>query len=281
MPGYVKFYLSELKRHFTEVLFLANEKSVSPDDIQFLSSNNIPYRLYKNEGFDFGMWYKAFQEYDIKKYDRVGLVNDSCILFNKLDFFFDWLEKSNMDYCGMTDCNEIKYHIQSYFIIISKKAIPLIQEYFKQHGIVSDMKQLINIYEVGISTYLVNAGMKIAAYYSFKDETGVLNPSLMKAKDLIKAGYPLVKKRILTRSCSDPTLIKFGLDLDPRKYVRLINKTCPEGNINNLTSGVLTNLGWRKEIQFYSQIYFDKAYFFIFHKVRALRQSIRWMLSKN
>src|SRR5579863_5292373 len=101
--GYIHFYLTELKRHFSEVVFLTNQKDIHPDDLQFLGSLNIPYKLYKNEGFDFGMWYKAFQEYDVKNYDRIGLVNDSCLLFKKLDFFFEWLDKENPDYAGLTD----------------------------------------------------------------------------------------------------------------------------------------------------------------------------------
>jgi len=284
IPKYVRFYLSELSRHFTEVLFLTNEKVLSADDLQFLSSHNISYRLYKNEGYDFGMWYKAFQECDIMKYDRVGLINDSCILFNKLDFYFDWLKKGEMDYCGMTDCKLITYHIQSYFIIINKKAIPLVLEYFKQHGIIADIKLLIRTYEIGLNTYLIQAGMKGAAYYSFKDDVSVLNPSLMKAKELIKKGAPLIKKRILTRLYGDASLrymIGAGFDANPRNYIRLINKTRPEGNIYKLSSDIVVNWGWRKEVQFYSNVYFAELYFFIVHKMDGLKRNIKRILGRK
>ena len=284
IPKYVRFYLSELSRHFTEVLFLTNEKVLSADDLQFLSSHNISYRLYKNEGYDFGMWYKAFRECDIMKYDRVGLINDSSILFNKLDFYFDWLKKGEMDYCGMTDCKLITYHIQSYFIIINKKAIPLVLEYFKQHGIIADIKLLIRTYEIGLNTYLIQAGMKGAAYYSFKDDVSVLNPSLMKAKELIKKGAPLIKKRILTRLYGDASLrymIGAGFDANPRNYIRLINKTRPEGNIYKLSSDIVVNWGWRKEVQFYSNVYFAELYFFIVHKMDGLKRNIKRILGRK
>lgn len=260
-PNYIKFYLSELKRHFSEVVFLTNEKNISPNDIQFLSSNDIPYKLYKNEGFDFGMWYKAFLEYDITKYDRIGLVNDSCILFNKLDFYFDWLDEQAIDYSGFTDCNLIKYHIQSYFIVINQRAIPHIMKYFEANGIISDFTQLIKTYEVGLCSYLINAGMNLAAYYSFKAMPGIGNPSWMYAKSLIKEGYPLIKKKIIIRyyGIADwRSLIANGFDPYPSHYIKLIKKIVPD--IDSLLTGLPIQKTFKEEVKFLmiaraSQIY--------------------------
>src|ERR1035438_10245432 len=95
IPYYIKFYLEELTKHFSEVILLTNEKKILERDIHYLQKTNIKLKFVANEGYDFGMWYKAMKQFDILAYDRVGLINDSCVLFKKLDEPFDWINKSN------------------------------------------------------------------------------------------------------------------------------------------------------------------------------------------
>jgi lipopolysaccharide biosynthesis protein len=239
IPNYVKFYLKELKRHFSEVILLTNEKDMPIEDIHFLALNNIPYKLYKNEGYDFGMWYKAFKEYDLKAYNRVGLVNDSCILFGKLDTFFQWMEEEQPDFCGYTDSYLIGYHLQSYFLVINKRAISLITEYFSIHGIKADINNVIKTYEIGLSKFLSDAGMKISAYYQIPLK-GEYNYALLNAKDLIKKGFPLIKKKIITRLYSAErwwSMVVIGFDPFPSHYIKLIKAhyEVPDGMFEELT----------------------------------------------
>jgi len=273
IPEYVKFYLTELGRHFSEVVFLTTEKTILAEDLEFLKGKNIAYRLYKNEGFDFGMWYKAFKEYNVIEYDRIGLVNDSCILFNKLDFYFDWLNKNDIDYSGLVDCTLISYHIQSYFVVINKKAILPTLKYFEMNGIISDFTQLIKTYEVKLCTYLMDAGIKLAAYYSFKDIPGIGNPSWQKAKSLIRDGFPLIKKKIIIRYYGPAnwiSLVVNGFDPYPNHYIRLIKATNPPVSFEKLLSDLPIHKPLKDEIKFYivavlSQMYglFKRAVVFI------------------
>lgn len=259
------------------MVFLTNQKDISANDKEFLSFNNIPYRLYQNEGFDFGMWYKAFGEYNPENYDRIGLINDSCILFNKLDFFFEWLEKEDMDYASMTDCNLVRYHLQSYFIILNKNAIKPVIEYFQKNGILTDVKEIIHTYEVGLSEYLIGAGLNVEAYFSFKNESLNIDPTWIKTKELIKSGMPMIKKKILSRFYGDASwryMVRFGFDPDPRNYIRLIKKLRPKGNIDELSSGILINLGWWQELKFYCRIYFAETYFFFVHRINKMKRAI-------
>jgi len=242
IPGYVKFYLNELKRHFSEVILLTNEKNIPTEDIQYLASNNIPYRLYKNEGFDFGMWYKAFQEYDVMQYDRIGLVNDSCILFNKLDFYFNWLDKQEADYSGFTDCYRIGYHIQSYFIIINKRAIPFLAQYFNENGIVKNIKDVIKIYEINLCNFLLKKNMHLKVYYPLERKGDLIDPSWIGVKELIKKGMPLIKKKIIIREYGDANreeLALNGFDPFPNHYISLIKKmNHSEDSTNEIFKGI-------------------------------------------
>ena len=89
IPNYIQYYVKELKNYFTKVVFITNEKSLSESSFSFLQTNKIEPFFVTNEGYDFGMWYKAMLKYDVEKYDRLNLVNDSCILFKHSSFFID------------------------------------------------------------------------------------------------------------------------------------------------------------------------------------------------
>ncbi|HKC67421.1 MAG TPA: glycosyltransferase family 2 protein, partial [Bacteroidia bacterium] len=202
IPNYVKFYVKELSKHFTRVVFITNEKKLSTDSYSFLKSNAIELLFVQNEGYDFGMWYKGMLKYNVEEYDRVGLINDSCILFKPLDDYFDWLNRQSLDYAGMTDSSEMVYHIQSYFLIINKKAIEPTVNFFKQYGLQSDRDNVIKIYELGLSQYLSKLGLSTGAWFSCKKYMPKYNPSVYAANKIIKDGFPLIKKKILFNSFS-------------------------------------------------------------------------------
>ena len=282
-PGYVRFYLTELKRHFSEEVFLTNQKDIQPDDLKFLRSLDISYKLYKNEGFDFGMWYKAFLEYNVEQYDQIGLVNDSCLLFKKLDFFFEWLKKENPDYAGMSDSSLIKFHIQSYFIIINKNAIMPVADYFKRNGIIENFKEVIKIYEVGLCQYLINSGLKLQAYYSVISENYTLNPVWYKIKSLIREGFPMIKKKIIIRSFEPEWgfMIPLGFDPYPNHYIKLIKEVGPDIDIKEMLSGLTLKKTFKEGLVFHATVFIYKAYgiykkiyYFAYNTIRGIYRAI-------
>jgi len=239
IPCYVKFYLEELKRHFTEIVFITNEKTFSQPDQLFIEKSGIQSLQVKNEGYDFGMWYKAFQKYKPENYDRVGLVNDSCILFGQLTDFFDWMDREDPDYCGYTDTYLSGYHLQSYFLVINKKAISFVEKYFTENGIKTNIKDVITTYEIGLSKYLMETGMKIDTYFKIPLQ-GQYSYALLHAKSLIKQGFPLVKKKIITRLYTSErwwSMVVIGFDPFPSHYIKLVKSRykVPQGMFEELT----------------------------------------------
>ena len=194
IPLYVRIYLIELKKHVSEVILLCSNNSISEDSNVFLSDHNIALETLKNEGFDFGMWYKAFQKYPVHEYESILLANDSCILISELSTFFDWAKSTKSDCYGLLDSVEIKHHLQSYFMLLNKTAIKELQKYFDQHGIIKDIQLLIDTYEVGFSHYLVQNGYKIQAQYLSSD---FRNEAYYNAIPLVQKGMPLIKKKII------------------------------------------------------------------------------------
>lgn len=220
IPFYVLVYIRELKNYFDEILLVTNNRSIS--NSAEISGSLINILLVKNEGYDFGMFYKAFQVIDFQKYKQIACVNDSNIVFGSLDFLFSWGNGQNVDFWGLVDSwqrpkltkHEELYHIQSHFLVFNEKAIKILPEYLRQvdFQILSkerDIKQLrkkvIEIWEIGVSQFLIKNELKCLAYINSKEYSekyyngNDVNVTIKLYEDIIKQGVPVIKKRVVTR----------------------------------------------------------------------------------
>ena len=227
IPYYLTIYLKELKKHFNEVLLLCSQQQLSVASREFLKREQIGLFVETNEGFDFGLWYKAFQKYDLEAVDQIALVNDSCILFSPLDGFMSWSRSTPGDLLGMTCSEAVAPHIQSYFLIINKPAIRFVKDYFSVHGLILPLADVIRVYEVGISTYLISKGLKIESYVDNNGYHGEFSPYYRCVDYHLSRHIPLIKKKIIFSSYrSDEllTLARMGFKLAPEHYIALIKK---------------------------------------------------------
>lgn len=224
IPHYVKVYLTELRKNFSKTTLLSS-KELTKEDSEFLRSENIEFQLEKNEGFDFGLWYKAFLKIDVSKYDQIALVNDSCILFRSLDPFMAWAAKDIADVKGMTYSEAITPHIQSYFMILNKKAIELASSYFKSHKIKTHIDDVIKTYELGLSKYFTDNKLKLSAFVDNDGYQGEFSPYYKCVDHHLKNGIPVIKTKILFASYRKdelPNLARMGLNIDVDHYYQLI-----------------------------------------------------------
>ncbi len=231
IPYFVRFYLEMIAPYFSETLFITNDKELDEDSLNFLNINNIDVLKVKNEGWDFGMWYKAISKIDTSQYQQIALVNDSCVLFKQPTHFFEWLNQSKADVCAMTDSNAIHYHLQSYFLVFNYKAIPEMVAYFNCHQLLKDVSEVIAIYEVGLCKTLIDKGFKLEAFYSSKQYNGEFSPTFYLAERLIKQGIPLIKKKILFHSYRKPelfTLARMNFNINADYYISLIKQITKE-----------------------------------------------------
>jgi lipopolysaccharide biosynthesis protein len=221
LPHYVRIYLNELSSYFDEVILVTNHRSLNTEFSGF--NQNLSTLYVKNEGYDLGMFYKAFQTIDSTKYSQIACVNDSNILFNDLKPIFTWSNQFNFDFWGLIDSYEKpwfsthqeNYHIQSHFIVFNQKAILKLQVYFdslniqdilEEKDIVKLRQTVINNWEIGLSQFLINEGLSIGSYidslsYSRKYLNGKqANVGHKLYPELIKSGFPLMKMKIITKS---------------------------------------------------------------------------------
>jgi rhamnosyltransferase len=229
IPYYITVYLTELKKHFSEVVLLTSQNDLSIESIAFLKAENIRLQIEENEGFDFGLWYKAFQKNEIDTYDQIALVNDSCILFKPLNEFMNWSRSNNADLQGITLSNAIALHIQSYFLIINKRAIPFVKEYFEKHKLLKNISDVIAVYEVGLSSFLISKDLRIDAFMDNNGYNGEFSPYYYCVDYHISKGIPVIKKKILFASYRKDelfTLARMRFNISLSHYINLIKKNC-------------------------------------------------------
>ena len=292
IPYYVKFYLEELEKHFSEIIFLTNEKKLQESELAYLKQKNITLKFVSNEGYDFGMWYKAFKEYPSLDYERVALINDSCILFKPLTDVFKWIDSNDFDYCGLVSSRSVALHVQSFFIVINKNAIKPVYDYFMQHGIISDYKKVIYTYEIGVSAHLRKQNLKVAAMFTSKKDIAAQNPSFLVIEEFIKDGLPLIKKKIIFRSYRKGeylSMLRMSFKLNPKRYIQLIKETNKDIPLLNFDLAIQD---FKRSNSFDLYIYSFVLFFYqlakksklltnLFHKLIIIRRRLRGDTSTN
>lgn len=221
IPEYVITYLNELSKHFTDIILATNVREIT--NIKKLNEMKcVKLLLFKNEGYDFGLFYKSMLSTDLNLYNRVAFINDSNILIKSLDEVFNWGENSKFDMWGLTDSyqnvpnskHKNSYHIQSHFLVFEKAAIPQIIKFFNFikfddfFDLQLDKRELwikiVEDCEIGLSQFMKNKHMKLGAKYAVKNLAGTnyktINSHMTLWKTLLDNNYPLIKKKIVLQS---------------------------------------------------------------------------------
>jgi hypothetical protein len=204
-------YIEELKNHFDEVIVLTNVKP---------KNDKFNYLILPNKGYDFGFFYNAINNTDLSKYNLLALVNNSNVLLpnNNLKHFFSWCNENDSNFCGITDSFEISYHIQSHFLIFKNEAINMLIEFlegldFEYIFSIKDKNKLrkfiIQNIEIDLSTFMISKGLKPSSWFNASDMTSKYNKPIKTNlhsilwEELIKEGYPLMKKKIVIGEWDD------------------------------------------------------------------------------
>ncbi|MFI5148628.1 MAG: rhamnan synthesis F family protein [Bacteroidia bacterium] len=283
IPYYIRFYLKELSSHCEKVIFITNSKQLDAGSLLFLKDTGVEPLFVKNEGWDFGMWAKCMVHHPPEGYDRLVLVNDSCILFRSLDSVFNRLESEAWEFAGILDSFQIQYHIQSYFWMVDKKAFALLQDYFNMHPVGQSIQEVIRTYEVGLSVYMQEHGMRIGSVYSCSVCSKQLNAAYSGIEPLIIDGFPMIKKKIIFgtfRKSEYFALSSIGFRLTPGYYLKMMKKAVKE------EKGDFDFTLFEEDIKRYFN-QFRNAYYSLFaslirfvKKIPGLRKAIKLIFGK-
>jgi lipopolysaccharide biosynthesis protein len=217
-PHYVQIYVNELCRFFDEVILVSNERQADPYPAHL--DPKVKPMFVKNEGYDLGMFYKAWKTIDPSSYSRIACINDSNILLKPLDEVFDWASGQSVDFWGLLESwdrpwfstHQDDYHLQSHFLVLETPAIERLGHYFQQlnmnaffaeTALKKVRRMVINSWEIGLTQYLKQEGLSIGSFIEAKEFSRkhmvkqTLNLSHKKPVELLKEGYPLLKKRLI------------------------------------------------------------------------------------
>lgn len=231
LPFFVRYYLRTLRLHFDRIVFLTNDnRPLDDESAAWLAAHVDEILPVRNEGFDFGMWQKAIRHLGgLGGCRRVALVNDSCICFAPLDDFFRWADATDAPAMGMVRSNEIAPHLQSYFMLFSGAALPVVEKHVLGVDVVTAAYDDVVLRgELGLSAALRAAGIPLLARYSPEPDFD-LNASFEYCDRFIDDGMPLIKRKML--QYPQGHLVKFamqnGIGVHPTYYIRKIRARFP------------------------------------------------------
>lgn len=181
---------------------------------------SVQIQFEENEGYDYGLFYKGFNAINPDEYSQIACINDSNIIFGRLNFLFDWSKNQQVDFWGLVDSREKpwfsthadNYHVQSHFIVFNSTAISILPEYFAQISFSKfkkekDAKKLrrkvINDWEIGLTQFLLGRELSCSTFIDSHDyalRKGILKPINITHKhyaNLIRDGIPIIKKRLV------------------------------------------------------------------------------------
>ena len=226
IPYYSGAYLTELKNHFTEVIYLYSNQ-LDTDSTDFLKRHSINHQFVTNEGYDFGQWKQALTTINIYEYDQLCLVNDSCILFAPLNNVLTWFNSSFNDFGGLTKSDYDKEHVQSYFLLFNKKTFIDLTSYLNSNIATNNVYQIISDFEIGLSQYLISKNYSYDSFLSNNGYKGEFSPYYQCVKLHVENGSPMIKKKILFSSYRKEelfTLARMNFEIDINPYIELIKQ---------------------------------------------------------
>lgn len=205
----------ELLRYFEsldcETIIISNSTVKNEQDKKRISEQlKGKWIERENKGYDFGAWQYAMEmELIPDDTEYLFLLNDSVFgpLYDLQPIVGKMLADSSIDFWGLTDSHEIRWHLQSYFLCFSKKVFTsaVFKEFFKQDFNNLTKIDIIRNAELELAQKLINSGFKGKAYLEYKkmvqinyDNFSVKNPMHFFVDRLVQEyKFPFVKREFI------------------------------------------------------------------------------------
>lgn len=212
--------------HEYEYVFLECMKSLNYDIIFIFNDPRFvaPPRLKRsckavltrpNSGFDWGAWHWALysEKVDTSAYNRILFINNSFVapLFGKQQLH-DTIERMNRagyDAWGMTESDELEWHIQSYWISFSRAVVESsdFESIFPPDvESMTTLQEAVYTCEVKFASRLRELGFSVGVAFP-KLEDYDTNPYLFHWESLLSRGFPLLKIKTIPRYANCKTLL--------------------------------------------------------------------------
>src|SRR3954452_7881501 len=149
---YALLILRALREVCSSVAFVSTA-SLPPAELAKLEGLVTNVHLKENVGLDFGMWQAALSGLTLDEFDELLLVNSSVIgpVFPLLPILEE-MGRAPVDFWGMTESREIKWHLQSYFLCFKREVLRSgeLAKFFSSVLPYRDKRAIILSYELGL-----------------------------------------------------------------------------------------------------------------------------------
>ncbi|KFI25135.1 rhamnan synthesis F family protein [Paenirhodobacter enshiensis] len=169
LPPQVIPYLQGLKPLVSDIVVVC-DNDLLPEEIQKLSGLAAHVITGRHGEYDFGSYKRGVawlrETGRLDSADALVLCNDSC--FGPVGSFepmFATMEAKGLDFWGATDSHQINYHLQSYFVVLTRKAFSsqVFRDFISGIEKEANVQQVILNYELGLTRCLKDAGFTSGA----------------------------------------------------------------------------------------------------------------------
>lgn len=224
LPGYVRFALRHLAETGFHVVLLTNKRKLSRETLDFLKKQEIELFLTENHGFDFGMWrryLKTCTEGGLQNLDRLLLVNDSIVYYkNRFREFIRRAEASSADVISLTENNEVRRHLQSFFLYLKQPALGAFYLHLMETPEQTNFYDVVHKLEIGLSATFQEAELQTEALFHTR------RAALFAYPELIEQGAGFIKRKLLQKRFTAKEKAHFirrgAYDALNANYIRMI-----------------------------------------------------------
>jgi lipopolysaccharide biosynthesis protein len=170
---YVLHYLARLQEAGLSVLFVSNAGELTAAAMETVKPFCSGILVRRNIGYDFTAMREGLEHFGLPRADTELLViaNDSVYgPLRPLDELLSRIDFDEADLWGATDSWQARYHLQSYFLAAGPALLrhPAWAAFWAQVRPVPSKRWVINKYEVGMTQWMLHAGLSVAALWPYQ-----------------------------------------------------------------------------------------------------------------
>ena len=170
---FVLYYLERLNALGFTPIFVTNGPRPTAATLDLLRPlcGRILWR--RNRGYDFGAYKDALQEVpDLDALEMLIIANDSVYgPLQPLEEIIARADPEQADVWGITDSYEHHYHLQTYFLLVHRRALASsgFRAFWKRLVYTQSKTVVIHKYEIGFSKHLLAARLRLAAVHPYRE----------------------------------------------------------------------------------------------------------------
>jgi hypothetical protein len=197
---YVLHYVGVLQQCGFSVVFVTNSGRLQEAAIQALRPLCAGILVRRNIGYDFGAMREGLEALALPRANTelVLFVNDSVYgPLRPLDPIVAQIDFDKADMWGATESWQVRYHLQSYFLIVGRKVLadPNWKKFWQRVRPVQSKEWVIRHYEVGLTQAVVRSRLVCHAMWSYSDLVDQVDATLLESGDSETSKDPRVAAR--------------------------------------------------------------------------------------